>query len=206
MTQELNTFSLSTLEDLQAQVEANHRAFSEAHYRRTDAEASLTVVAGKRAAILKVLKAAQRALPVLTQSMINTCVEDPGKADGTALLAARHRVTLLKQSLASLSVYSFADAERAVIEAKITELSAQLTLETLRAEHQEMRTALAVASIDSQSGGLTLENFGATAAAMRANLESITKQLRDLRTELRNHDAATTQARGEYEKEFTQHA
>jgi hypothetical protein len=199
---ELNRVTTASLATLEAAAKNSHEEYSRAFHAREDREQELTVIAKQRAAILRALDAAKRALPKLTQEALDSCMANPGGADPTSLIAARHRIELLKQTLAHFSSYAYADHERALLIARISEGNLQLQLEETHVALQESKTFAAVASVEAQSGSLELTSAGGRVEAMRVNVAQIADRCATLRRELRDHDAATNEARAIYEKEF----
>jgi hypothetical protein len=195
-----NTASVEELDSAKQLVEVAHAAYSAAFHRREDGEKHLAACAVRRAALVRELKRTQRLLDDQTQAVIQHAIDEPAKADASKVLAARAKVDLLKKALQQYSTFGYSDAERALLIARIDELTEQMRFERLRCDVQRQNVLLSLASTMDIAGDLEVNSLGSVTSSMERIVHEIGERLANARAELREHERVATEAQTTYER------
>jgi len=198
-----NTASLEERDSAKQLAEAAHSVFSAAFHRREDCEKGLAACAVRRAALVRELKRTQRVLEEHTRAAIDGAIDDPTKVDASKLVAARAKVELLTNSLQQFSAFGYSDAERALVNARIDELTEQMRFEQLRCDVQRQTVLLSLASTMDVAGDLEVNSLGSITESMERLVHEIGERLVKARAELREHERVTAEAQATYERNIT---
>lgn len=201
MNIEADTTSAEQLESAKQQMEAAHETYSAAFHRREDCEKSLATCAARRAAMVRELKQTQRSLETQMHAAIQSAIDNPQLADSSKVMAARAKCDLLKRSIQKLAAFEYADLERALLAAKVNELSAQRIFEESRVTHQHQTVLMSLVSTMDVAGDLALDSLGSVTAGMERLAHEVGVRLGKAQEELRDHDSITATARATYERD-----
>ena len=199
MTAVIETISPEALAALRVEKETALSVYSKRYAERE--ERHLAGEAQRRAAVLRQARHTRREIAASTKRTLDEAIIDPQHFDVAELANLGFRLQILEKAARYHVASSQADAEKAVLVAKIAELAAQSELQSLIHQVHDTEVALALSAAAELNGdNLDVMDFGGKSTALGNVVSQINSELARAREALRQHTRDTQAARDAYEK------
>jgi hypothetical protein len=192
---------MPTLEQLKGRAAEAHAAYSAKFAARQAAEETFGGVARRSESLRTAGDDSESKYGSTYASGLADCLDNPASVASTvaSLGPLRDAVHLLRDAEAHFAAYTYADAKRKTLSARVDELAAHVDAESARLEHHEAALAEALRAASELEGGLSVQVSGGTADRLRELIAQLSGELTRARAALVQHDEDTARQRDQLE-------